>query len=78
MFKDIKEYVLDYEFSVNLYKDKVNVVNYIDIIAIEKTRISLTFKDGVLVIKGYNLLLKKMLDNEVLICGSIKSLELGE
>lgn len=78
MFKDIKEYVLDNEFRVNLYKDKVNVVNYIDIITIEKTRISLTFKDGVLVIKGYNLLLKKMLDNEVLICGSIKSLELGE
>ena len=76
MFRLIKDYITDNEFRVNLFNDSVNIINYCKIITIEKSRISLSYTDGILIIKGDDLALKKMLDNEVLICGLIKSIEL--
>ena len=76
MFRQIKDYITDNEFRLHLFKDSVNVVNYCEIFTIEKTRISLSYKDGILIVRGSNLTLKKMLNNELLICGCIKSIEL--
>ena len=76
MIKRIVNYIKDEEFRINLYKNKINVVNYIDIIVLEETRISLKYKGGILVIKGESLSVNKLLDNELLILGKVKSIEL--
>jgi len=59
-----------------MFDNKVNVVNYNDIITIEKNRISLRYSRGIIIVKGCCLTLKKLLDNEILIAGDIKSVEL--
>lgn len=73
---DLRNYINDVEFRVNLYKDKVHIVNYTKIVTIEKSRISIVYSSGMLIIKGKDLALKKLLDDEILIKGIINSVEL--
>lgn len=73
---DLRNYISDVEFRVNLYKDKVHIVNYTKIVTIEKSRISIRHLSGMLIIKGKDLALKKLLDDEILIKGIINSVEL--
>ena len=73
---DLRNYISDVEFRVNLYKDKVHIVNYTKIVTIEKSRISIGYSSGMLIIKGNDLALKKLLDDEILIKGIINSVEL--
>lgn len=73
---DLRNYIRDDEFRVNLYKDRIHIVNYTKIITIEKSRISIKYSSGVVIIKGSNLALKKLLDDEILIKGVINSVEL--
>ena len=73
---DLRTYINDVEFRVNLYKDKVHIVNYTKIVTIEKSRISIGYSSGMLIIKGKDLALKKLLDDEILIKGIINSVEL--
>lgn len=76
MLKRVISYVKDEEFRINIYKNKVNVVNYANIITLEDSRISLNYSKGIVVFKGDNLSINKLLDNELLITGNIKSIEL--
>ena len=73
---DLRNYINDVEFRVNLYKDKVHIVNYTKIVTIEKSRISIGYSSGMLIIKGKDLALKKLLDDEILNKGIINSVEL--
>lgn len=73
---DLRNYISDVEFRVNLYKDKVHIVNYTKIVTIEKSRISIRYSSGMVIIKGKDLALKKLLDDEILIKGIINSVEL--
>ncbi len=73
---DLRNYISDVEFRVNLYKDKVHIVNYTKIVTIEKYRISIGYSSGMVIIKGKDLALKKLLDDEILIKGIINSVEL--
>lgn len=73
---DLRNYISDVEFRVNLYKDKVHIVNYTKIVTIEKSRISIRHSSGMVIIKGKDLALKKLLDDEILIKGIINSVEL--
>ncbi|CCZ59389.1 putative sporulation protein YqfC [Clostridium sp. CAG:710] len=73
---DLRNYINDVEFRVDLYKDKVHIVNYTKIVTIEKSRISIGYSSGMLIIKGKDLALKKLLDDEILIKGIINSVEL--
>lgn len=77
MFKGITSYIKDNEFKINIYHNKINIVNYLDIISLEDSRVSIRYSEGNIVIKGKNLLVKKLLDQEILITGSIKVIEMG-
>ena len=75
MFNKIKEYINDNEFRVTIFKDRIYIVNYLQILGLEEERISLLIPDGRLIIKGLNLHLNKLLDNELLISGKVLLVE---
>jgi len=77
MIKKTIEYIKDSEFRANIFNEKINIVNYIDIVIMESTRITIRYDKGLLIIKGDNLTINKLLEQELLITGSIKSIELG-
>lgn len=78
MLKSLISYVRDYEFSVTICKNKINVVNFKEIIVMEDNKIVLSSNYNKITIKGNNLTINKLLDNELLIMGEFSSIELGE
>lgn len=76
MLNNLRSFINDNEWRINIYDGKINIVNYDDVISLEDNRISIKYKKGMIIIKGDNLSVNKLLDNEILITGNIKSLEL--
>ncbi|MBR3049545.1 MAG: hypothetical protein IKG58_03205 [Bacilli bacterium] len=75
MINKIRNYIMDKEFRLTLFKDKLYVINYNKIISLENTNISFKIDKGKIIIKGNDLVLKKLLDKEILVKGKISSIE---
>lgn len=75
MIRQIRNYIENKDFKIVILNNKVNVVNYKDIIKISTQLISLDSGTDIVNIKGDNLVLGKLLDDEILIVGKISSLE---
>lgn len=70
-------YIYDKDVSLHIYEKKVNVVNYKEIASFNSTRIVITYDNGEITVEGKNLVISKLLSNELLISGEIKHIELG-
>ena len=75
MINRIKNYIKDTEFRLTLFKDRVYVTNYKKILSLENTNISFKVDNGRITVLGNNLVLKKLLDKEILVRGNISSIE---
>lgn len=78
MLNKIKDYIKDDEFRLTVFHDRVYVINYIEIISLEEERISFLSPYGRIIVKGKNLSLNKLLDKEVLVGGSVISIEVDD
>ena len=76
MIKKIVEYIKDTSFKINYINNSVNVVNYDKIIELTDEVITIIKDNKIIMIKGNNLKLTKLLDNEILISGIIKKIEM--
>ena len=76
MINKLVNYIKDNNFKINYVNNSVNIVNYDKIIEIENTVITITKEDKMIFIKGNDLRLNKLLDNEVVITGTINKIEL--
>lgn len=74
--KKIKEFINSKQLRLNYIDNKLNVVNYDEIVLLTDEKIILTKNKKVIIIKGLNLTLLKLLEEEILINGSIKTIEL--
>ena len=63
------------EFVINIYEDKINIINYSNIGAIEESKIIVNGNNKMILINGEHLVLKKLLNDEILIAGNIKKIE---
>lgn len=72
----IKEYLNSNKLKMNYSDNKLNIVNYDEIVLLTDEKIILLKDKKQIIIKGYDLTLLKILDFEVLINGSIKIIEL--
>ncbi|CCY46005.1 unknown [Firmicutes bacterium CAG:822] len=75
MLKDLRTYILENEFKINILIGKIDIVNYIEIDHFDDTKIMVRYEKGLVVIKGENLTISKLLNDELLILGKIKSFE---
>jgi len=76
--RGIVNYIKDNEFRMNISENKINIVNYLELLSMGEERVSLATQLGRIVIKGKKLSVKKLLNKEVLIVGNIQSIEIGE
>ena len=74
--KKIKEFINSKQLRLNYIDNKLNVVNYDEIVLLTDEKIILTKDKKVIIIKGLYLTLLKLLEEEILINGSIKTIEL--
>lgn len=71
----LREYIEDNKFRFSFVNNQLDIINYLRINYLEENKISLHYKDGNLVIKGNNLRIKKLLDDEILIVGDIENIK---
>lgn len=76
LLNNFREYMVNNEFVINVYKNQVNIINYTSIGTIEDTKISINGDDKTVFITGEKLALKKLLNDEILISGVVKKIEL--
>jgi len=75
MFDRLRNYINDNSLKINISKNQVNIVNYLDIVIMEEEKIIVKYEDGIISITGNKLSVNKLLDSEILITGNIKSVE---
>lgn len=78
MMRNIKEYVRGEEFKMILKNNIINIQNYNDIGCISQKEITIYNKDKKIYIKGKNLSVEKLLNDEILITGEYNNIILSE
>ena len=76
VIRQVIDYIKDDSFEVKFDNSYINIVNYLQVNYMEEEKISVNFSDGVLNIKGKNLSVIKLIDNEILIKGIITNIEI--
>lgn len=71
-----RTYLKEDEFKITIFKNKVNVVSYESIGHFDSNKVMIRYNEGTIVINGDNLVVSKLLNDEVLVIGIIKSVEL--
>lgn len=74
----LRTYIEDNDFRFSYIDNQLDIINYLKINYMEDNKVSLHYKDGNIVIKGDNLRIKKLLDDEILIVGNIENIEFKE
>lgn len=74
----LRTYIEDNDFRFSYIDNQLDIINYLRINYMEDNKVSLHYKDGNIVIKGDNLRIKKLLDDEILIVGNIENIEFKE
>ena len=73
---NLREYINSNKIKITYIENKINVVNYDEIVILTDSKIILLKDNKSIVIEGNNLTLLKLLDKEILIGGNIKKIEL--
>lgn len=74
LIRMIDDYVNDRKYSMIYKNNKLNVINYSEIIDFSSTLISIRYEDYVYHIEGNNLVISRMMENEILITGDISNI----
>ena len=72
----VRDFINPSNFEMNYVNNKLNVVNYDEIVLLTEEKIILLKDKKTISIKGKNLSLLKLLDQEILVNGNIKTIEL--
>lgn len=76
MFEKIVKYVKDDDLKIKYCNSTLNVDNYDKVLEVSNDVITLSKDNNLIFIRGSELKLTKLLDDEILITGMIKKIEL--
>lgn len=71
-----RSYLLEDNFSMNVLKDKIEIMNYKEVGHFDNNKIIIKYEEGEIVIKGNNLIISRLMNDSILIKGSISNIEL--
>jgi len=74
--KRLSEFINSKKLKINYIDNKLNIVNFDEIVLLGDEKIILSKNKQTIVVKGHDLVLLKLLDCELLIGGCIKIIEL--
>ena len=74
--KRTRNYLLDEMFNMRVLKNKIDICNYETIGYLDNDLIIINYDSGEIKIKGENLVVSKLLNDEILISGEIKNIEM--
>lgn len=74
LINNIKSFLYDEDYFISIYENNIHLYGYKKIIKFEETELVFEFHNFILIIKGDKFLVKRMMPNEILINGAIKTL----
>ena len=77
IINNVKDFIMENELKILVFKDRVNIVNYDRIGQFDSSKVVVHHMDGSITVKGTKLAISKLVNDEVLIIGKISTLELG-
>ena len=75
LFSYMNQYLTDKNFRVSIDDRGINIINYTMIEDFSSNRVVVQYESGVITLIGTDLVISKMLDEELLIVGKLKSIE---
>lgn len=75
MFNRLSNYINNDKFSLTITDNMLHIINYKRILSLDEEYISVITDNKKINIKGDKLIPQKLLDNEILIIGKIKNIE---
>lgn len=75
IINSIRSYILEDEFKITYLNNRVNIVNYLSIGSIDSNKVIIKYNNGIVSVKGSNLVLSKLMNSEILISGDIYSID---
>ena len=76
--RDVREYLFREELEIKVYLNKVDIVNYKELGHFDSNKVNIYHNEGRILITGSNLVVSRLLNDEVLITGKISKIELGD
>lgn len=75
LFNKLDRYLVDNGYKVTISKGEVHIVNYVEIVDFSSNRVVVKYRDGITILSGSGLVVSKMMEDELLITGKLKSVE---
>lgn len=76
IFDRLNNYINENNFKITIGINYVNVVNYTLVLDFNSNLVSVKYNNGIVDISGTNLVVNKMLKDEILITGNIENIKL--
>ncbi len=77
LISKLDRYLEDKNYEIIIKENKVNIINFQEIIDFSINKISLRCDNNIINIEGSNLIISKMLDDELLITGKIYNIRIN-
>lgn len=77
MLRKIVDYIKEEEFRLTIFCDRIHIMNYEEVLSLEENRISIQSEIGRIVIRGENLVVNRLLEQEILIQGKVLGIEMS-
>ena len=77
LISKLDRYLEDKNYEIILKENKVNIINFKEIIDFSTNKISLRCDNKIVNIEGKNLIISKMLDDELLVTGTIYNIRIN-
>ena len=71
----LREYIYNNKFQIYLINNNINILNYEEVSSFDENKIIIKHRDGIVVINGKNLVISKLLSDELLVTGNITNIE---
>lgn len=76
LINNLKSSLLEEDFKMQYIEKKLGIANYSDISHFDSNKIIISYKNGSVLISGGNLVVSKLIKDELLIEGNIEKIEL--
>lgn len=74
LFDKLDRYLVNNNYRVVIEESRIHIINYIEIEDFSSKMVVIRYKDGKCVLEGEMLVVSKMIDDELLITGKLKSI----
>lgn len=76
IIKNVRDFILEEEFELKVLEGRIDIINYTTIGHFDNSKVIIYYNKGEVIIKGENLTVNKLMNDEVLITGKVSSIEL--